>query len=147
MNRLIRSNDDVADDRVHTVGANEEIGVCRRAVLEREPHLAAPFVDAGKLLLEVDGRGGHAGEQRLMEVAAVHAQVRRAEEALRHRQLAQDLARVPDAVEMRVGLKRRPAHAVLDADAPQHLHGVRHHLEAGADDGTGWFHQDSLRIW
>jgi len=101
-------------------------------VLEREPHLAAPFVDAGKLLLEVDGRGGHAGEQRLMEVAAVHAQVRRAEEALRHRQLAQDLARVPDAVEMRVGLKRRPAHAVLDADAPGLVAGLAAVDQGGA---------------
>ena len=43
--------------------------------------------------------------QRLVQVAAMHAQERRAVQAFRHRQFALDLARVPDAVEMRVRLE------------------------------------------
>ena len=70
-----------------------------------------------------------------MQVAAVHAEVGRAVEAFRHRQLAHDLARVAVAVEMRVRREGDLAQPLLDADAAQHLHRVRQHLDAGADAG------------
>ena len=77
--------------------------------------------------------GRHGREQRVVQIAAVHAQIRRVVEALRHRQFARDLAGVADPVEMRIGRERKLAQPLLDADAAQHLHRVRHHLDAGAD--------------
>ena len=52
--------------------------------------------------------GGQHREERIVEIGAMHAQIRRAVEALRHRQLARDLAGVPDPVEMRVRREGRP---------------------------------------
>ena len=49
---------------------------------------------------------GSTESERIVQVAAMHAQIGRAVEALRHGQLARDLAAVPDAVEMRARRER-----------------------------------------
>ena len=118
VNRRVGSDDDVAHDRVHAVGADHRVGPRARAVLEGERHLAAALVEADQLLA-ADGStsAGTTDDERLVQVAAVHAEIRRAEEALGHRQLAHDLAGVPLAVEVRVRLERGAADALLDADA------------------------------
>ena len=73
------------------------------------------------------------GQQRLVQIASMHAEVRRAEERFRHRQLSHHVAGVPLTIEVREGLKRGGAHALLHANPPQDLHRIRHHLDARAD--------------
>ena len=68
------------------------------------------------------------------KIRAMHAQIRRAEEALRHGQLAHNFAGVPFAIQSANKAGRRcGACALLDADLAQHLHRVGHHLDARAD--------------
>ena len=72
-------------------------------------------------------------KQRVVQIAAMHAEIRRVVEAFGHRQFARDFAGVAHAIEMRVRRERGLAQPRFDADAAQHLHRVRHHLDAGAD--------------
>src|SRR4029079_1176328 len=71
--------------------------------------------------------------ERAVQLGAMHAEIGRIVEALRHRQFARDLAGVANAIEMRVRREGRFAQPLFDTDAAQHLHRVRHHLDAGAD--------------
>lgn len=68
-----------------------------------------------------------------MQIGAVHAQIRRAIKTFRHRQFTRNFAGVADAIEMRERRKGDLPQTILDADAAQDLHRVRHHLDAGAD--------------
>ena len=82
-------------------------------------------LEPDQLLAEMDDLRRHRRSERVVQRRPVHAEVRRAVQALGHRQLVRHLARVPDAVEVRVGREGRAAQALLDADAAQHLHRVR----------------------
>ncbi len=126
-------DDKVAHQRVDAVGADHRIGARARAVGEGEIDLAGGVVDSGELLAEMDAVGGNGRGERVVQIGAVHAEIGRAKQAFRHRQLARHHAGVPDAVEVRVRREGDAAQALLDADAAQHLHRVRHHLNARAD--------------
>ncbi len=63
----------------------------------------------------------------------MHAKIRRTEKTLRHWQLAHDFAGIPFAIQVRVRLERSVDHFFFDADPPQHLHRIGHHLNARAD--------------
>ena len=111
------------------------IGRGTAAVGERQGDGACVLVEADEPAAEVDDLRRQGREQRLVQIGAVHAEVGRAVEALRHRQLAGDLAGVPHAVQVREGRERDAAQPLVHADLAQHLHGVGHHLDAGADAG------------
>src|SRR5262245_45474262 len=75
----------------------------------------------------------HRRGERRVQLGAMHAEIRRAVETLGHRQLVGHLPRVPHAVEMRVGRERDALQPLLETDPAQHLHRVRHHLDARSD--------------
>src|SRR5262249_5254477 len=64
---------------------------------------------------------------------ANHAETRWIVETLGHRQLARNLAGIAISVEMRIGRERSLAQPLLDPNATQNLHRIRHHLDAGSD--------------
>ena len=66
---------------------------------------AAGLVEADELLAEMNDLGGQHRQQRIVQIAAMHAQIGRAVEAFRHRQFARDFAGVPHAIEMRVAAR------------------------------------------
>ncbi len=133
MNRQIRADDEIAHDGVDAVGADHRIGPGASAVSEGEFHLRPLGFQPHQLFAEVNRFRRHRAQQRVVQVRAVHAQIRRAEQAFGHGQLAQDAPGIPFAVEMRVGLEGGAAQPGLDADAAQHLHRIGHHLHARAD--------------
>ncbi len=56
---------------------------------------------------------GKRGEQRVPEVRPIYTKVGRAEQTLRHRQLAHDASGAPLAIRVRVWLKRYASQALL----------------------------------
>ena len=68
-----------------------------------------------------------------MQIGPMHAEIRSSEQLFRHRQLARDMAGIPNAIEMGVGLKRHLPQPIFHADPAQHFHRVRHHLNSGPD--------------
>ena len=131
----VGADDDVAHRGVDTVGADHGIGVRAAGIGERQGDLAAGLIEADQLLAEINDLGRQRREQRFVQIGPMHAQIGRPVEAFRHGELAGDLAGVPDAVEVGARREGDAAQPRLDADLAQHLHRVRHHLDAGADAG------------
>ena len=107
-----------ADERVEPVGADEDVGLDRRAVGEGERHPVAAVLERGHLVAELE----HAGRQRV-EHALVQAPAQQADEAAAV--LGDDLAGQADA---RRGRGRRAAELVwhgraevlgVDPDQPE----------------------------
>ena len=80
---------------MHAVGADDGVGVAAAAVGEAQRDLPARLLEADQFLPEMDGLGRNRRGQRVVQVGAVHAKIRRAIQAFRHRQFARHLARVP----------------------------------------------------
>src|SRR6516162_8292613 len=114
---------------MHAIGSDYCIGLDTWSVGECEPYLPCELVESDQLLVDMDDVLREHGEQRLMQIRAMHTQVRCAEETLRHGELAHDPARVPFSVEMRVRLEGDPAQSFLDPDPAEDLHRIRHHLD------------------
>ncbi len=66
--------------------------VARGAVREAQRDAPAGLIEADQLLAEMDDLGRQHRGERVVQIGAVHAQIRRAVEAFRHRQLARHLA-------------------------------------------------------
>ena len=125
-----------AHARVDAVGGDHGVGLRRRAVGEAQLTPSAAPVDVDELLVERDQFGGHARGQRLVQVAAMHEQIRRAVFRLgvgAERKLVFHRAGVPFAVGPGARLERAGADALFQADAAQHPHRVGAHLDAGAE--------------
>ena len=119
MKRRIRTDDNLAHQRMDAVGADDGIGLRFRSIRKREHHLAANLVQTDELLVQMNDLWRQHGIKRLMQIGPMHAQERRAVETFRHRQFALDLAGIPDAIEMRIGFKGGAAQFLFDADAAQ----------------------------
>ena len=131
--RLVRPNDDVAHQRMHAVGANHGVGFSSRAVGKLQRHAPrSALLEPRQLLAQMKNLRRQNRSQRVVQVRAMHAQIGRAEEALRHGQFAHHFARVPLPVQVRIRLKGGAPQPFLDANLAQHLHGVGHHLDARA---------------
>ncbi len=121
---------------MHPVGADDGIGGLARSVGEAEQDGIPAPVDADQPLFEGDQLRRHGGEQRRVQIAAVHQQIGRAVSCLGvlpESQLEKILAAVPDAIGPRRRLEGEPAQQGLQSERAQDVHGVGAHLDAGAE--------------
>ncbi len=121
---------------VDAVGRDNGVGLGVRSVGKADRHAAGTPVEIDELLVERDASIGHAGRQRVVQVAAVHEQVGRAVFRLgvgAERQFVGESAGVPVAVGPGARLERSRPDARLKPDPAQHAHGVWAHLDAGAE--------------
>ncbi len=133
---LLGSEQDLAHQRMHPVGADHGIGMRAGAVGEAQRHARTLAVEAGELFLVDDQLRRHGGEQRRVQIAAMHEEVGRAVARLglgAECQLGQVLAGIPHAGGPGAGLEGLPFQLRLQPERAQHAHRVGAHLDAGAD--------------
>ncbi len=92
---------DGANSGMETVGADDGIGAGPSTVGETHFDPAGARLESDQFLVEVERVRRQQGGQRFVEVTPVHAEIGGAEGRLRHRQLDDDFAAVPDPVEVR----------------------------------------------
>ena len=122
VDRLVGSQNQFAHQRMHAIGAHYRVGDRVAAVGKCQPNALRRLIETHQLPVEMNDFSGYGTRQGSGEVGAVHAEVGRAEQVLRHRQLPQDPARIPFPVEVGIGFERGLSQRVLDADPAQHLH-------------------------
>ncbi|MNX98147.1 hypothetical protein D3C86_1305420 [compost metagenome] len=131
----------LADAGIDAVRADHDVGFLDRAVRERQLHHVAKVFHAFQLLVEGQAGRFHGVGHQGVEVATMHGQVARA--VVRQRVVAQGdlgdhLAGLPVAAVPVVRVAAHLVHRILDADAPQDLHDIRPHVNAGAQPGEAW---------
>ncbi len=127
---------DLAHQRVDPVGADDGVRGGALPIGKAQGDAGAVALEADELLLIRDQLRRHGGEEGRVQIAAVHQEIGRAVPLLRlgaEGQLGQVLAGVPHAGSPRARLEGLPAQLRLEPERAQHAHGVRAHLDAGAD--------------
>ena len=101
----IGAKDNFAHDGMNAVRADHSVRLRARSVGKRERDLSCALFQSHQFLVEMDDFLRHHRGEGIVQVGAVHAQIGRAEEALRHGQFSHHLAGVPFAVQVRIRLE------------------------------------------
>jgi hypothetical protein len=123
---------------MNTIRADDDIRLRRAAVLEFERDAHARPIDVGEPLAQMELIARHGLDEDLVQIRAMHEQIRCAVPFLRRgakRQFEPHVAAVPVPVPPVGGLEGATADAAGDSDSAQHAHSVRAHLNSGADAG------------
>ena len=131
-------NDMRADDRVHAVGADNQIGCGIRSVRELQLDAGTTLVDAHAAAGEVQPVAAQPLRECLKERDAMHAVVGRAERRLVRpvapdRVIGDDLAGIPATNDQRRWNDRDGLDLIADPEAPQLARAVSRQRDRGAD--------------
>jgi hypothetical protein len=121
---------------MHAVRSDHHVRARTCAVGEVELDATLFRIESHELHADMQHRVWHDREECAVQIGAMQEQVGCAVAVLdgaAELQRARDLAGVPVPAQCDVRLKPGCANAVLDAEAPQHFHRVRRHLNPGTD--------------
>ena len=134
--RRLGAEHEFADLGSDAVGADDDIGLCRRAVVKDQADRTACFLQVDQLMIERDRSGSDAAFQHRVQVAAVDIDIGTAIAPLAlgvEHELIHRLAGVPGAADVALRFDAGFDQCVLDAETAEHLRHVGAEDDARAD--------------